>query len=81
VDAYVITLDSDGKEHHWTVGFLAPEELIPSLLLGIAKVSFDADLFEGDLTSLNRLVSEYPESHASSEAIYYERGMSLQEHA
>jgi hypothetical protein len=72
----IITLDSDGKEHHRTVGFLAPEELIPSLLLGIAKVSFDADLFESALTSLNRLLSEYPESNASSEAVYL-RGVCL----
>jgi len=34
----ILTLDSDGKEHHRTVGFLSPEELIPSLQLGIAKI-------------------------------------------
>jgi len=72
----IITLDSDGKEHHRTVGFLSPEELIPSLLLGIAKVSFDSDLFDSALTNLNRLLSEYPESNASSETIYL-RGVCL----
>jgi hypothetical protein len=72
----IITLDSDGKEHHRTVGFLSPEELIPSLLLGIAKISFDADRFDNALTNLNRLLTEYPESNASSEAIYL-RGVCL----
>lgn len=72
----VITLDSTGKEHHRTVGFLAPEEFIPSLLLGIAKVHFDADKFGDALTTLNTLLSEYPESDASSEAIYL-RGVCL----
>jgi len=27
----LITLDTEGKEHHRTVGFLSPDELIPSL--------------------------------------------------
>lgn len=72
----IITLDSKGKEHHRTVGFLAPEELIPSLLFGIAKMYFDADKFNDALANLNQLLSEYPESDASSEAIYL-RGVCL----
>ncbi len=66
----IITLDSNGKEHHRTVGFLAPEELIPSLLLGIAKVYFDADQFDKAMANLNKILSEYSESASSSEAIY-----------
>jgi hypothetical protein len=72
----IITLDSGGKEHHRTVGFLAPEELIPSLLLGIAKVHFDADQFDDALANLNQLLSEYQESDSTSEAIYL-RGVCL----
>jgi hypothetical protein len=72
----IITLDSRGEEHHRTVGFLAPEELIPSLLLGIAKMYFDADKFNDALANLNQLLSEYLESDASSEAIYL-RGVCL----
>jgi len=37
----LIILDADRKEHQRTVGFLPPEELIPSLMLGIAKSHFD----------------------------------------
>ena len=66
----IITLDSNGREHHRTVGFLAPEELIPSLLLGISKVYFDSDQFDDTLSNLNNLLSEYPESDSASEAIY-----------
>jgi hypothetical protein len=72
----IITLDSDGNEHHRTVGFLAPEELIPSLLLGIAKVYFDADTFDDSLSNLNNLLSHYPESDSAAEAIYL-RGVCL----
>ncbi|MDQ7788008.1 MAG: tetratricopeptide repeat protein [Thermodesulfovibrionales bacterium] len=72
----IITLDSKGKEHHRTVGFLAPEELIPSLLLGIAKGYFDGDQFDNALATLNKLLLEYPESDSTSEAIYL-RGVCL----
>lgn len=72
----IITLDSRGKEHHRTVGFLASEELIPSLLLGIAKKHFDADQFNDALANMNQLLSGYPESDSTSEAIYL-RGVSL----
>ena len=37
----LIVLDKDGKEHHRSVGFLSPEELIPALLLGMIKTRFE----------------------------------------
>lgn len=72
----IVTLDSEGKEHHRTVGFLAPEEFIPSLLLGIAKVYFDTDRFDVALVNLEKLLLDYPKSHSAPEAIYL-RGVSL----
>ena len=66
----IITLDSQGKEHHRTVGFLSPEELIPSLLLGMGKSYFDTDRFDEAIESLERLLKEYPTSDAAPEAIY-----------
>ena len=42
----VIVLDEDGKEHSRTVGFLPPEEFVPSLLLGIIKAHFDLNHFQ-----------------------------------
>ena len=66
----VVTLDPQGKEHHRTVGFLSPDELIPSLLLGIGKSYFETDRFDEALESLERLLGEYPKSDAAPEAIY-----------
>ncbi len=66
----LVTLDPDGKEHHRTVGFLAPEELIPSLLLGMGKSYFETDRFDEALGSLERLLGEYPVSGSAPEAIY-----------
>jgi tetratricopeptide (TPR) repeat protein len=71
----LITLDAEGKEHHRTVGFLPPEELIPSLLLGIAKCQFDRDRFAEALASLDKLLAEYSKSDSAPEAIFL-RGVS-----
>ena len=66
----LITLDSDGKEHHRTVGFLPPEELIPSLMLGIAKSYFDREKFIEALSTLDKLLKDHPKSDSAPEAIY-----------
>ena len=72
----LVTLDSEGREHHRTVGFLSPEELIPSLILGRAKVHFDHEEFEPALRSLEVLLKDYPKSGAAPEAIFI-RGVCL----
>ncbi len=64
----VITLDGDGKEHHRTVGFLPPEEFIPSLMLGIGKAHFEAKEFTKAKAMLEWLLMEFPHSQAASAA-------------
>jgi tetratricopeptide (TPR) repeat protein len=71
----IITLDESGKEHHRVVGFLPPEEFIPAMMLGIAKVSFDLDRFDKALVELEKIIAEHPKSKATPEAIYL-RGVS-----
>ncbi|HEX9911416.1 MAG TPA: tetratricopeptide repeat protein [Desulfatiglandales bacterium] len=66
----LVTLDMEGKEHHRTVGFLSPEELIPSLLLGKAKVDFDHEDFAKALVTLEDLLKDYPKSAAAPEATF-----------
>lgn len=66
----LLTLDADGKEHHRTVGFLPPEELIPSLELGMAKTHFDRDQCQEALSRLEKLLHDAPKSDAAPEAIY-----------
>src|SRR5512145_2236522 len=70
-----VILDQQGEEHYRSVGFLPPEELIPSLSLGMAKSLFDHERYAEALVGLDRLVSEYPKSDVAPEAIYY-RGVS-----
>jgi tetratricopeptide (TPR) repeat protein len=71
----LITLDSDGKEHHRTVGFLSPQELVPSQRLGMAKCHFDLERFDEAISIFEKLLAEYPKSDSAPEAIYL-RGVS-----
>src|SRR5512138_1195701 len=56
----VITLDEEGKEHHRTIGFLAPEEFIPSLSLGIAKTHFDREKFSEAIALFEGILKDFP---------------------
>lgn len=66
----LVLLDVNGEEHNRTVGFLPPEELIPSLLLGIGKAHFDGDEFDEALACFGKVIEEYPKSDAAAEAVY-----------
>jgi hypothetical protein len=71
----LILLDASGKEHSRTVGFLPPDELIPSLLLGIGKVYFDQDQFSLSIPFLDKVIFDYPKSGPAAEAVFL-RGVS-----
>ncbi len=72
----LVVLDIAGKEHYRTVGFIPPEELIPSLLLGMGKSCFDLDELSLAIEDFDRIIREYAKSHYTPEAIYL-RGVSL----
>jgi hypothetical protein len=66
----IMVLDEDGKEHHRIVGFLPPDDFIPGLLLGIAKMNFDRDELNQALSDLDTIIRSYPASSAAPEATY-----------
>ena len=72
----LLVLDQEGKEHARTVGFLSPEELIPSILLGIGNKHFNNDEFAAALSCYERVLSESPGSDSAPEAIF-QRGVTL----
>ena len=72
----VITLDEEGKEHQRTLGFFAPEDFIPSLMLGTAKCHFDREKFNEALEMLEAVLKDYPKSEMAPEAVYF-RGVAL----
>lgn len=67
----LVLLDGEGEEHNRTVGFLPPEELLPSLMLGIGKSHFDHDHLSEAERTFQHLLEEYPKSDFSAEAAYY----------
>jgi len=67
----LITLDMDGTERHRTVGFLPPEELIPSLMSGIGKAHLERGEFAKAIPRFEMLVSKYPKSGAAPEAVFF----------
>jgi TolA-binding protein len=68
----LVILDQEGSAHQQTLGFFPSEELIPSMMLGIAKVHFDHDQYDNALATLHTLQADYPKSAAIPEAIYLE---------
>jgi thioredoxin-related protein len=66
----LIVLDFYGKEHQRTVGFIPPDEMVASLLLGIGKVGFENDQFNEAVIQFNTLLNGYPKSASAPEAVY-----------
>ena len=66
----LVTLGPDGREHHRTVGFLDPAELIASLLLGIGKYHFDHDRFSNAIATFETLITGYPAGDSAPEALF-----------
>lgn len=66
----IITIDFYGREHQRTVGFLPPEEMIGSALLGMGKVSLDQGQFSEAVIQFNTLLNGCPRCYAAPEALY-----------
>jgi len=66
----LVVLDWNGREHQRTIGFLPPEELIPSILLGIAKTYFDLDQFGDAMAILDTIIADHVASAAAPEAVF-----------
>ncbi|WP_243688543.1 hypothetical protein [Geotalea toluenoxydans] len=64
----IVVLDLYGKEHQRTIGFLPPEELVPSLLLGLGKADFDNGDYNDAILRFNEVLSSHRNSGAAPEA-------------
>jgi len=72
----LVTLDLEGNEHYRTVGFLPPEELIPSLVLGIGIMHFERGEFDQAIAAFDRLLKEHSKSDQAAQGIFF-RGVAL----
>ncbi|MBJ6724724.1 thioredoxin family protein [Geomesophilobacter sediminis] len=71
----LIMLDYYGREHFRSVGFVPPEDMVPLMLLGQAKVAFDAGQFNESVIQLNTLLNGNSQSIFAPEAVFL-RGVS-----
>jgi hypothetical protein len=71
----IILLDADGNEVHLVVGFLPPEEFIPTFMVAKGKWYFNADQQPEAQGMFEAALREYPDSAAAAEAIFF-RGVS-----
>jgi hypothetical protein len=60
----IVLVDEDGKELHRTVGFLPPEEFIPSMMLGIGKALFNSAQCGRAVGIFDKILAEYPASQS-----------------
>ncbi|MBF0549009.1 MAG: tetratricopeptide repeat protein [Deltaproteobacteria bacterium] len=66
----LLITDSGGMEHSRTLGFFSPQELIPSLLLGMGKAYFNQPDRPRATACFERIIAEFPTSFPVPEAIY-----------
>lgn len=66
----IMVLDLYGTGHQRSIGYLPPEEMVASLLLGISKVALDNGQYNEAVLQLNTLLNGYPEAACAAEAVY-----------
>ncbi len=73
-----IILDKDGNEHYRSVGFLRPEALTTSLMLGIGRMHLDKGEYQEAISDFDKLLATSSKNEFAAEAIYY-RGVARSE--
>ncbi len=68
----LIVAEPDGTERHRSVGFLAADDLLAQLQLGLAKAAFSRAQFEEAQRAFQAVVEHYPRADAAPEALYWQ---------
>ena len=67
----ILILDSNGTEYYRFNGYLPPEEFIPQLEFGLARMSLEKQDIKTADTQMKRVVEKYPKSDIAPEAQYW----------
>ncbi|MFZ5447670.1 MAG: thioredoxin fold domain-containing protein [Thermodesulfobacteriota bacterium] len=67
----IIILDADGNEAHREVGFLPPEEFIPTFMVAKGKWYFNNDQHTEAQAMFDEALRDYPDSIAAAEGLYF----------
>jgi tetratricopeptide (TPR) repeat protein len=67
----IFVLDAEGNEVHQIVGFLPPEEFIPTFMVAKGKWYFNAEQYAEAQGMFAEVLREYPDSAAAAEAVFF----------
>ncbi len=67
----IFVLDAEGNEVHQVVGFLPPEEFIPTFMVAKGKWYFNAEQHADAQGMFEEVLREYPGSAAAAEAVFF----------
>lgn len=66
----LLILNAKGIENYRTLGFYPPQDLIPSLLLGMGKAYFNRGDRPAAINYFNRILAAYHDNSLAPEAVY-----------
>ncbi|MFZ2948158.1 MAG: hypothetical protein WA003_01620 [Desulfuromonadaceae bacterium] len=66
----LLILNGEGVEQYRTLGFYPPDDLVPSLLLGMGKAKFDLPDRPAACDCFGKILADYPGSTLAAEAVY-----------
>jgi len=67
----LLVLDAEGEEHYRTLGFLAPEDFIPTYMVAEGRWHLDMEQYAEALSIFDQVIARYPQSDAAAEAVYF----------
>ncbi len=67
----ILILDEDGVERHRMEGFLAVDDFLANVKLGLAKSAFQRGVFDEAERWFREVVSEHPQAEPAAEAMYW----------
>ncbi len=67
----IMVLDAEGNELYRTVGFLAPEEFIPTYMVAKGHWYFEAEQYTEAQGMFEEALANYPDSAAAAEAVFF----------
>ena len=67
----VLELDADGVEHHRLEGFLPADDFLAQLMIGWARMAFDAGQWDEAERRYREIVDRFPNTDAAAEALYW----------
>ena len=66
----LLILDGEGVEQYRTLGFYPPDDLVPSLLLGMGKAKLNLPDRPAACDCFDKILADYPGSTLAAEAVY-----------